>query len=107
MDFLHDPEFGDKLVTLLAAFVLVLQISMVGQRSLIMNIRVFGTQSFLLASIAGAIAWYNGARPYLHRRGDDGAWSRPSWFRCCWNGWWNAWTSAMRSSPSLTCRSPS
>jgi hydrogenase-4 component E len=61
MDLLHNPEFGDKLVTLMAAFILVLQIAMVGQRSLIMNIRLFGAQSFLLASIAGAIAWYNHA----------------------------------------------
>ena len=38
MDLLHNPEFGDKLVTLMAAFVLVLQIAMVGQRSLVMNL---------------------------------------------------------------------
>src|ERR1035438_5028038 len=37
MELLHNPEFGDKLVTLLAA------------------------QSFLLGAIAGAIAWYNHA----------------------------------------------
>ncbi len=61
MDLLQNPEFGDKLVTLMAAFVLVLQIAMVGQRSLVMNIRLFGAQSFLLGGIAGAIAWYNGA----------------------------------------------
>jgi hydrogenase-4 component E len=61
MDLLQNPEFGDKLVTLMAAFVLVLQIAMVGQRSLVMNIRLFGAQSFLLGAIAAAIAWYNGA----------------------------------------------
>ena len=61
MDLLHNPEFGDKLVTLMAALVLVLQIAMVGQRWLVMNIRLFGAQSFLLASIAAAIAWYNHA----------------------------------------------
>ena len=65
MDLLHDPEFGEKLVTLMAAFVLVLQIAMAGQRSLIMNIRLFGTQSFLLAAIAAAIAWYNHA-PHIY-----------------------------------------
>jgi hydrogenase-4 component E len=65
MDLLHNPEFGDKLVTLMAAFVLVLQIAMVGQRSLIMNIRLFGAQSFLLGAIAGAVAWYNGA-PHIY-----------------------------------------
>jgi hydrogenase-4 component E len=61
MDFLQNPEFGDKLVTLMAAFVLVLQIAMVAQRWLVMNIRLFGTQSFLLGSIAAVIAWYNHA----------------------------------------------
>ncbi len=59
MDLLQNPDFGAKIVTLMAAFVLVLQIAMVGQRSLIMNIRLFGTQSFLLAAIAAAVAWYN------------------------------------------------
>ena len=61
MDLLHNPEFGDKLVTLMAAFVLVLQIAMVGQRSLVMNIRLLAAQSFLLGAIAGSIAWYNHA----------------------------------------------
>jgi hydrogenase-4 component E len=61
MELLHNPQFGDKVITLMAAFVLVLQIAMVAQRSLIMNIRLFGTQSFLLGSIAAAVAWYNGA----------------------------------------------
>ncbi|MBZ5584845.1 MAG: hydrogenase [Acidobacteriia bacterium] len=65
MDFLHNPEFGDKLVTLMAAFVLVFQIAMVGQRSLIMNIRLFGAQSFLLAAIAAVIAHYNHA-PHIY-----------------------------------------
>jgi hydrogenase-4 component E len=61
MDLLHNPEFGNRLVTLMAAFVLVLQIAMVAQRSLVMSIRLFGAQSFLLAAIAGAVAWYNSA----------------------------------------------
>jgi hydrogenase-4 component E len=61
MHFLQDPEFGGKLVTLMAALVLVLQIAMVGQRWLVMNIRLFGAQSFLLAGIAGTIAWFNSA----------------------------------------------
>jgi len=65
MDLLHNPEFGNKLVTLMAAFVLVLQIAMVGQRSVIMNIRLFGTQSFLLAGMAAAVAWYNNA-PHVY-----------------------------------------
>jgi hydrogenase-4 component E len=65
MDLLHNPEFGNKLVTLMAAFVLVLQIAMVGQRWLVMNIRLFGAQSFLLGLIAAAIAWYNHA-PHIY-----------------------------------------
>jgi hydrogenase-4 component E len=65
MNLLQNPEFGDKLVTLMAAFVLVLQIAMVGQRWLVMNIRLFGAQSFLLGAIAGAIAWYNHA-PHIY-----------------------------------------
>src|SRR5579864_1381818 len=65
MDLLQNPEFGARLVTLMAASVLVLQIAMVGQRSLVVSIRLFGTQSFLLGVIAGAIAWYNHA-PHIY-----------------------------------------
>ena len=61
MSFLHDPQFGNRMITLMAALVLVLQISMVGQRWLITNIRMFGLQSFLLAAIAGTIAFFNHA----------------------------------------------
>jgi len=59
MSFIHDPQFGDRMITLMAALVLVLQIAMVGQRWLITNIRLFGLQSFLLAAIAGTIAFFN------------------------------------------------
>ena len=65
MHTLQDPQFGDKVVILLAAFVLVLQIAMVAQRWIITNIRLFAAQSFLLASIAGIIAYYNHA-PHLY-----------------------------------------
>lgn len=65
MDFLQNPEFGARVITLMAAFVLVLQIAMVGQRSLLVNVRLFGTQSLLLAAIAAAIAWYNHA-PHIY-----------------------------------------
>ncbi len=68
MDFLYNAEFGNRVVTLMAAFVLVLQIAMVGQRSLLTNIRLFGAQSFLLAAIAGAIGWYNHA-PHMYFAG--------------------------------------
>ena len=61
MSFIHDPQFGDRMITLMAALVLVLQISMVGQRWLMTNIRIFAVQSFLLAAIACTIAFFNQA----------------------------------------------
>jgi hydrogenase-4 component E len=61
MTFLQNPEFGDKLITLMAALVLVLQIAMVAQRWIVTNIRIFGAQSALLAAIAGLIAYFTGA----------------------------------------------
>jgi hydrogenase-4 component E len=57
----HDPQFGNTLITMMAALVLVLQILMVAQKSLVSNIRGFGAQSFLLASIAATIAYFNHA----------------------------------------------
>lgn len=65
MYFFQDPQFGNRMITLMAAFVLVLQIAMVGQRWLITNIRVFSAQSFLLAGIAYTIAYFNHA-PHLY-----------------------------------------
>jgi hydrogenase-4 component E len=59
--FWQDPQFGNKLITLMAALVLVLQILMVAQRWLVTNIRAFGLQSLLLASIAVTIAYFNHA----------------------------------------------
>ena len=61
MYFYQDPLFGERMITLMAALVLVLQIAMVAQRWLVTNIRIFGVQSFLLALIAGTIAVFNGA----------------------------------------------
>jgi hydrogenase-4 component E len=65
MYFFDDPQFGNRMITLMAAFVLVLQIAMVGQRWLITNIRIFAAQSLLLAGIANTIAWFNHA-PHLY-----------------------------------------
>lgn len=65
MYFWQDPEFGSKMITLMAALMLVLQIMMVAQRWLITNIRAFGLQSFLLASIAVTIAYFNHA-PHIY-----------------------------------------
>lgn len=61
MHFWQDPSFGGRLIALMAALVLVLQILMVGQRWLVSNIRAFGTQSFLLAAISATIAYFNHA----------------------------------------------
>jgi hydrogenase-4 component E len=61
MDIFHNPEIGNRIVTLMAALVLVLQILMAAQRWLVTNIRIFGVQSFLLAAIAGTIAVFNHA----------------------------------------------
>ena len=57
----QDPQFGNRIITMMAALVLVLQIMMVAQRWLVTNIRAFGVQSFLLASIAATIAYFNHA----------------------------------------------
>jgi hydrogenase-4 component E len=65
MSFWQDPEFGNKIITMMAALVLVLQIMMVAQRWLITNIRAFGVQSFLLGCIAVIIAYYNHA-PHIY-----------------------------------------
>src|ERR1043166_3658416 len=65
MHIFQDPEFGDKMVTLMAAIVLVLQIAMVAQRWIVTNIRIFAFQSFCLAAIANTIAYFNHA-PHLY-----------------------------------------
>ncbi len=65
MHFLDHSQFGDRVITLMAALVLVLQILMVAQRWLVTNIRAFGMQTFLLASIAATIGWFNHA-PHLY-----------------------------------------
>ena len=65
MHTLQDPQFGDKIVTLMAALVLVLQIAMVAQRWIVTNIRIFALQSFCLAAIAGTIAYFNHA-PHIY-----------------------------------------
>jgi hydrogenase-4 component E len=61
----QDPLFGNTLITMMAALLLVLQILMVAQRWLVTNIRAFGVQSFLLASIAATIAHFNHA-PHIY-----------------------------------------
>jgi hydrogenase-4 component E len=63
--FWNDPQFGNRLITLMAAAVLVLQILMVAQRWLVTSIRAFGVQSFLLAMIGATIAYFNRA-PHIY-----------------------------------------
>jgi hydrogenase-4 component E len=65
MHFWQDPLFGNTMITMMAALLLVLQILMVAQRWLVTNIRAFGVQSFLLASIAATIAHFNHA-PHIY-----------------------------------------
>jgi hydrogenase-4 component E len=60
-----DLQFGDKMVTLMAAIVLVMQIAMVAQRWIVTNIRIYAAQSFLLAAIAGIVAFFNHA-PHIY-----------------------------------------
>ncbi len=51
---------GAQLITLLASIMLVLQLLLAIQRMLVMNIRLFALQSFLLAAIAAVVGWtYN------------------------------------------------
>jgi hydrogenase-4 component E len=65
MYFWQDAQFGNRMITLMAAMVLVLQIMMVSHRWLIANIRAFALQSFLLACIATTIAYFNNA-PHIY-----------------------------------------
>ena len=60
-----DMQLGDRIVTLMAALVLVLQIAMVAQRWIVIHIRIFAAQSFFLALIAATIAWFNHA-PHIY-----------------------------------------
>lgn len=65
MNVADDPRIGERIINLMAAIVLVLQIGMVAQRWLVTNIRIFATQSFLLAAIAATIAYFNNA-PHIY-----------------------------------------
>ena len=65
----QDPQFGDKLITLMAALMLVVQLAM-APAHVVTNIRLFAIQSVLLAAIAGTVAWYNGAARLCGRRAD-------------------------------------
>ncbi|MGZ4830342.1 MAG: hypothetical protein ACXV78_11925, partial [Candidatus Angelobacter sp.] len=61
MPFVPNPELGNRIITLMAALVLVLQIAAVGQRWIVSSIRIFAVQSFLLGGIAAVIGYFNQA----------------------------------------------
>lgn len=65
MNYIDDPRLGERIINLMAAMVLVLQIGMVAQRWLLANVRIFAAQSFLLAAIAATIAYFNHA-PHIY-----------------------------------------
>jgi hydrogenase-4 component E len=54
-------EIGSQLITLMAAMMLVVQLFMIAQRMLLVSIRLFAVQSFLLAGIATVVAYYHHA----------------------------------------------
>ena len=58
-------ETGSQLITLMAALMLVVQLLMIAQRMLLTSIRLFALQSFLLAAIAGVVAYFNDA-PHVY-----------------------------------------
>lgn len=60
-----EPELASRLIPLLAALMLVVQLLMVTQRMLLTNIRLFAIQSFLLSGIAATIAMFNNA-PHVY-----------------------------------------
>jgi len=59
-------ELASRLIALLAALMLVVQLLMVTQRMLLTNIRLFAIQSLLLSGIAGIVAFaYHAPHVYL------------------------------------------
>jgi len=58
-------EIGSQLITFCAAGMLVFQLLLVVQRTLLMNIRLFALQSLLLTGIAVIIAWVHNA-PHVY-----------------------------------------
>jgi hydrogenase-4 component E len=66
MNPLAHSETASQLITLCAAFMLVLQLLLVVQRMLLANIRLFALQSLMLTAIAAVVAWfYNATHVYL------------------------------------------
>jgi len=61
MSQISEIEFATRLVTLLTTLMLVVQLLMVTQRTLIANVNLFAVQSLLLCGIAGTVAWFYNA----------------------------------------------
>ena len=61
MDPSPSTQIASQLITLMAALMLVVQLLMIAQRMLLTSIRLFAVQSFLLAAIAGVIAFFHNA----------------------------------------------
>jgi hydrogenase-4 component E len=60
--FYDNIEFGTRMIPLMAAAMLVIQLLIVGQRLLPTAIRLFSLQSFFLACLANTVAYFNHAR---------------------------------------------
>jgi hydrogenase-4 component E len=56
-----DPEFSTRLIMLLTTLMLVAQLMMVTQRTLIGNVHLFAIQSLLLCGVAATMAWLHDA----------------------------------------------
>jgi hydrogenase-4 component E len=63
--FYDNIEFGTRMITLMAAAMLVVQLLLVGQRLLATAIRLFSLQSFFLACLANTVAYFNHA-PHIY-----------------------------------------
>ncbi|HEV2454344.1 MAG TPA: NADH-quinone oxidoreductase subunit K [Verrucomicrobiae bacterium] len=55
------PEIGAQLITLMAALMLVMQLLLAVQPMLFTSVRLYAIQSFLLAGIAGVVAFFDNA----------------------------------------------
>ena len=87
MLFWHDPQFGNRMITLMAALVLVLQIAMVAQRWLITNIRVFARAVVSAGRDRQHHRVFQPRAAHLRRRRAHSCSSKASCCRCSGSGW--------------------
>ena len=81
-----DIQTASNLITLLASFMLVLQLLLAVQSMLVTNIRLFALQSLLLAGIAAVVGYAYGAW-HVYAVALLTILARFSFFRGDWNGW--------------------